>query len=184
MSETNENKVHYLVVSNMRTGSSAVARVMHEKMGIKMFYQQAKADEFNPDGYYEDVGITNINEHYIRGSIDVFDLIKGINRYIHIMEDMNVPWGLKDGRIAILSPMYKHVLPNARIIRVYRNGSDIIRSQIRKYGFTEEHIKRRIFMTNISIDAVWGDNIWASLNMTERRTDEEIENTIRERIRE
>ena len=184
MPETNESKEHYLVVSNMRTGSSAVARVMHEKMGIKMYYKATEADEFNPEGYYEDIGITNINEHYIRSRVDAFALIKGVKRYIHIMKEMNVPWGLKDARISILAPIYKHVLPDARIIRVFRNGLDIIRSQMRKYGFTEDHIKLRIFMTNITIDAVWGDNIWASLNMTERRTNEEIENVIRERIRE
>jgi len=175
---------HYLVVSNMRSGSSAVSRVMHEQMDITMFMHPPEPDEFNPGGYYEDVEVTNTNELAIRGDITVFDHIRLIDKYKTHMVMREEPWGLKDGRIALLAPVYKLFLPNARIIRLYRKAEDVIKSMMKKYKWDFEKARVREFITNVYIDAVWGDNIWASLNMTKKRTDSEIKNVISNRIKE
>ena len=45
----------YLVVGTGRSGTSTVARVMHEKLGISMGNEFVPSNEFNEKGYYEDV---------------------------------------------------------------------------------------------------------------------------------
>lgn len=173
---------HYLVVSNMRSGSSAVARVMHRNMGITMFLDPILSDKFVPSGYYEDKVVINTNELFLRNKMSAKQFLILMEEYI---KKQTPPWGLKDGRIGTIAPFYKRLLPDAKIIRLYRNKEDIKKSMKHKWPhWAESDIDNRIFVTDVIADAVWGDNIWASLDMTERRSDEEIENAIRERTRE
>ena len=107
-----KTKPYYLVISNMRSGSSAVSRVMHENMGIKMFIHPQKPDEFNPKGYYEDVEVTNLNELCIRGEVNFRQHIEYMREYIRTITSLHVEWGLKDGRIALLGALYKYLMPD------------------------------------------------------------------------
>ena len=174
----------YLVVGSMRSGTSAVARVLHEQLGVTMFMTPPEPDEFNPDGYYEDLDVSNLNELAIRTVITPMDFIEKITIYSKEMIRRGKAWGLKDGRIAILSPLYYRLFPKAKVIRLCREPKLVVASMMRKYGWDRKKAELRIFMDNLFIDAVWKNNICASLDMTERRTDSDIKLTILKGTRE
>ena len=157
---------------------------MHEQLGVTMFLHEAPKDEFNPDGYYEDVAITNINEYVMRGKCLVTDLIGYIEGYEREVLLLKKPWGVKDARIAMLGAIYKYMFPNANIIFVKRNEDLVIKSLQRKYSWTIAACQNHINHVKIYNEVIWKDRIWASLDMTEKRTDDEIKTAILERTRE
>jgi hypothetical protein len=53
-----------IVTGAGRSGTSAVARVLHES-GVRMGRDMAPASEANPEGFYEDLGVVALNERIL-----------------------------------------------------------------------------------------------------------------------
>ena len=171
----------YFVIGPFRSGSSAVARVLHEQLGVTMFIHEAPKDMFNPDGYYEDVAISNINEYLMRQKAFIKDHITYVRRH---EQEVSKPWGLKDARLSYLGPVYKYLFPQANVILLNRDEDLVIKSMKRKYHWDTDHCVDHLETVKIYSKVIWGDRVFASLDMTERRTDEDISTAILEGRRE
>lgn len=174
----------FFVLGTFRCGSSAVARVMHEQMGILMFLRETPPDEFNPNGYFEDKNVTDMNEGHITKANSAQDIISFLNDYKRKVIKYKQPWGLKDARINFLGPIYKYVFPRANVIALHRDPDDTAKSLHKKYGWGQTMILNHLLVAILYRDMVWKDNIWATLDMTEKRTDDEIKTAILERTME
>ncbi len=58
------DKPFFIVAGAGRSGTSAVARVLHES-GVSMGREMAAASEVNPEGFYEDLDIVALNERIL-----------------------------------------------------------------------------------------------------------------------
>ena len=59
-----QDKPFIIVTGAGRSGTSAVARVLHES-GVSMGTEFAKQSDANPDGFYEDMGIWWLHERLL-----------------------------------------------------------------------------------------------------------------------
>jgi len=58
------DKSFFIVTGAGRSGTSAVARVLHES-GVRMGHEMAAASEVNPEGFYEDLNVVALNERIL-----------------------------------------------------------------------------------------------------------------------
>jgi hypothetical protein len=61
-----DDKPLFIVTGAGRSGTSAVARVLHES-GLHMGRSMAAASEANPEGFYEDLEVVELNERILTG---------------------------------------------------------------------------------------------------------------------
>lgn len=82
-----------IVVLTGRTGSSTVARLLQEEMGVKMVAQQfIKEDEWNPKGYYEDRQVKHATKKLMAGDWPPPQAATHLFRHYG---SGAVPWGFK-----------------------------------------------------------------------------------------
>lgn len=155
-----------LVVGPGRCGSSAVARVLHERMGVSMGKVFPVGDEYNPEGYYEDSEFKFHNQAFLDGRMRFPEFWERIG---HLIRQRREPWGLKDPRLCYLLPFYLSLIPDAKIIRCRRPLADIQASMKRCYGWEGEEAVRR----ERALDLV--NHPMLEIEMSEPRTDEWIE---------
>jgi hypothetical protein len=133
----------FLVIGPGRSGTSFVARVLHERLGVHMG-DSFRTDETNPNGFYEDLWFKENNQALIDGRLSEKDWHKSFQTLLIDRRSRGVPWGLKDPRIAHVWPMMSPYMSFSRTIRCRRNIEDIVKSCIRCYGWSPETAFREI----------------------------------------
>lgn len=154
-----------LVVGPGRCGSSAIARVLHERMGVSMGKAFSKPDDHNPLGYFEDLEFKFINQGFLSGRLNFPDFW---SRLASLVQQRGDPWGLKDPRLCYLIPFYLSLIPDAKVIRCRRSLDEIKASMNRCYGWTgEEADKRERMLDRINHPMI-------DFDMSEHLSDEQI----------
>lgn len=139
-----------IVLGMHRSGTSAVAGLLH-KMGIDMGLDLMLGDsEANPAGYYEDRPVMKLNEDILAcwgGSWDRVptaaylslarlpaDLVFEIRKYLTARTtDTDVDrWGWKDPRTVLTLSVWLPFFQNPKIVIVRRNSEAILRSLDRR----------------------------------------------------
>lgn len=124
-----------LVVGPGRSGTSAVARYLHEH-GVSM------GERLVPD-HWEDAEFHWLNQGRLIGRLGKPAWLAGVKSLIKQRKE---PWGLKDPRVAEIVDEYLPLL-DARIIRCRRPFKDVVASCMRVYDWpksaAEELVKRR-----------------------------------------
>lgn len=177
------NKV-FLVLGTGRCGTSTVARILHEKIGVYM------GNEFR-DGHYEDLAFKDINDSFLDGyrsngnNIHVIGFPEWYDKINKLIEKRNKEhemWGFKDPRATILSGIFLSIIGSCRIIVCKRNEQDTIKSMVANTNWDHElaqfvyRERKRIILNNTYfID----DDICFSIDFNERREDKWIEEEIR-----
>lgn len=168
------NKV-FLVLGTGRCGTSTVARILHEKIGVYM------GDEFR-DGHYEDLAFKDINDSLLDGRVGFPDWYDRICELIKKRNKEHKIWGFKDPRATILSGIHLSIIGSIRIIVCNRNEQDTIKSMVANTNWDHElaqfvyRERKRIILNNTYfID----DDICFSIDFNERREDKWIEEEIR-----
>lgn len=132
-----------IVIGSPRSGTTTVARVMQNWLGIVMDASPMKPDKvINPYGWYEDSRLVEMNRLYYLGMIKLNAWARRFKRYIRAMEKLDRPWGFKDPRII---PVFGYALSffkSPTIIRVRRDRKLVIASQMGKLGRTAEKAER------------------------------------------
>lgn len=129
----------YIVIGTGRSGSSTVARVLHNKMDVFMGYEFRKTDENNSSGYWEDVEFAGPNWRLLNGKITYPKWIKDIFAVIDRRVNLNVPWGFKDPDATHFLGLYLSFFEAPRIVRCSRDKELVVSSLMRCFGYTEEH---------------------------------------------
>jgi hypothetical protein len=133
-----------LVTGSGRSGTSAVARLLHEA-GIAVGRHLVAADANNAEGYFEERPLIEINQHILHGAglggmsseASRASLIDAAQPFVDDMlalaADATPAW--KDPRFSwTLEPWLGVLAPRPRIIVCLRSPGEVLASTLRYYG--------------------------------------------------
>ena len=145
-----------------RSGTSATARLLH-RAGLFLGDELLEALPSNPYGHFEDREIVNLHTRILADNDQTWAVgepllpIVGQQRWRlmqQIIDRRNSEhrlWGFKDPRACLFIMLWKHLLPGARVLIVYRHFSGSTYSLGQRHssdmflGRGSEHVHRRFW---------------------------------------
>jgi hypothetical protein len=124
-----------IVAGFHRSGTSLVCQVLH-RAGLFLGYDLMGAAFSNPHGHFEDIETYDLHEQILADngqtwmvSEPFLPVITGSHwrRMGQIIQRRNAEhnlWGFKDPRVCLFMMIWKHMLPNAKALLIYRHFSD------------------------------------------------------------
>ena len=147
-----ENRSPYIVIGSGRSGTSNVARILHEKMGIHMGDVFPPSDTVNPGGYYEDMEFWKLNKSFIRGLTNYPNWFVGVSNLITARAKKGIPWGFKENRTSYLLGLLPVFCDGMKIIRCNRDPELVMKSCMEKWGHSEHEAESYYYGRNWAID--------------------------------
>ena len=145
-----------------RSGTSLTAQLLH-RAGLFLGHELLAANASNPYGHFEDREVVDLHQE-ILGANDLTWLVEEpflpvVNdshwdKAQRIVESRNTAhrlWGFKDPRSCMFMMLWKYLLPDAKVLLVYRHFSGPARSLARRHsealftGEGNEPIHRRFW---------------------------------------
>jgi hypothetical protein len=145
-----------------RSGTSLSAQIMHQA-GLFLGYELLDPNPSNPYGHFEDREVVDLHQQILADN-DLTWLVSNpflpiINpsrwrRMQELVERRSTEhrlWGFKDPRACLFMMPWKYLLPDAKILLVYRHFSGPARSLARRHSNAlflkegNEHIHRRFW---------------------------------------
>jgi hypothetical protein len=132
-----------IVAGFHRSGTSLVCQLLH-RAGLFLGYDMLGRTFSNPRGHFEDTEILDLHEQILADNGRTWLLgepflptITGhhwrrMERIIRRRNADHSLWGFKDPRVCPFLMIWKHLLPNAKVLMVYRNLSDTTYSLSRR----------------------------------------------------
>jgi hypothetical protein len=126
----------FLVLGTPRSGTSAVAGVLHH-LGLPMGDELLAADDWNPAGYFQDAAFERVLKEELRGEFPVFaeclatDRTRGCERIGALTAARAArgsEWGLKSNRIAYFFDAFLAAAGEVRVIGTSRKRAESIAS--------------------------------------------------------
>jgi hypothetical protein len=117
-----------------RSGTSATARLLH-RAGLFLGYELLEALPSNPYGHFEDREIVNLHTRILSDNEKTWAVAEPLlpivgqqrwqlmQRLIERRNSEHSLWGFKDPRTCLFLMLWKHLLPNAKVLIVYRHFS-------------------------------------------------------------
>jgi len=158
-----------IVLGPGRCGSSTVARLLHN-LGISMGKRFREPDSSNPQGFYEDLDILELNDMLLTGQCTINYFQKKLDKFINKSE------GVKDPRICHLFKYYRKY--PARYILCTRRPQLIIKSMMANYGWSEEESKQLLMVRLNGIDRLLEGRDALRIDFSSKRTDSELTNLL------
>ncbi len=149
-----------IVTGPGRSGTSAVARVLHES-GLSMGREFAAPTEFNPLGYYEELPVMLLNDciimesgmgrwGYMPSRADILDVAAAHAAEMDDLASAPSTAGWKDPRFCITLEAWLPRLPTKpKLVVCLRSPLAGIESALRHYGFSEVATARQ------AVEATW-----------------------------
>lgn len=129
------------IVGVHRGGTSAIAKVVHS-LGAFMGDDLYPPSQFNPQGYYEDKEIvaahnTLMNNDWTNPSVNYYSKDE-YKEYIGVLEKFTAHdfWAIKDPRLCLCLPFLMQILPETKVIAVYRDPWYAASSLSQREGFS------------------------------------------------
>ena len=129
-----------VVIGPPRSGTSVIARLLQEELGVMMDEGPIAKRPQNPDGLYEDKELIRINEIAMRGwkpEVENKMNMQWATQFAAFVANRMQRydrWGFKDPRMVALIPWMKQFLIDAIWIVPIRKQKDIAKSLITKFG--------------------------------------------------
>lgn len=138
----------FVVLGMHRSATSLVAKGLHNA-GVHMGDKLIPADRGNPEGYFEDAIVSNLNRAILRKaggdwlnppSEDSILAVKKDTAFMDVIENLvqqrlatGAPlWGWKDPRTVLTIRLFHQFLVNPHYIAVFRNPTDVAASLFRR----------------------------------------------------
>jgi hypothetical protein len=124
-----------IVAGFHRSGTSLVCQLLH-RAGLFLGYDLLGAAFSNPHGHFEDKDILNLHQQILADNGHTWVISEPFlpiitqphwQRLARIVERRNAEhdlWGFKDPRVCSFMMLWKHLLPNAKVLLIYRHFSD------------------------------------------------------------
>jgi hypothetical protein len=122
-----------------RSGTSLVSQLLH-RAGLFLGYDLMGATFSNPHGHFEDIEAYELHQQILADNGRTW-LVTGsflpviieprwrrMERFIQRREVEHDLWGFKDPRVCLFLMVWKYLLPNAKVLLVYRHFSDTTHS--------------------------------------------------------
>jgi hypothetical protein len=132
-----------IVAGFHRSGTSLVCQLLH-RAGLFLGYDLMGATFSNPYGHYEDIEVYDLHEQILADNgrtwlvsepflpVIIEPRWRRMERFIQRRNAEHDLWGFKDPRVCLFMMIWKHLLPNARVLLVYRHFSDTTHSLSRR----------------------------------------------------
>jgi len=157
-----------LVLGTGRSGTSTIARLLHENLKINMG-SRFRSDETNPQGFYEDLEIKNLNIELLE------DGRWGKEKIHNLLALKKEPFGIKDPRVCNLWQVYKQIInKDTKIIVTIRDANQVIRSMIRWYNWSEVYCRNLIAARLFGINQLLIGKSALLIDFSIKRKDEEL----------
>jgi len=146
-----------LVVGTGRSGTSTVARVLHNHLNINMGNRFRDPDISNSKGYWEDLDFKEANEYLLDQYISFAVWSDQVKKLIRERNNSYENWGFKDPRLCYLLGLYMTFIKDPIIIRCKRDEESIIKSLMKNYKWsskmaTEEVQRRNHYLDNVLVN--------------------------------
>jgi hypothetical protein len=124
-----------IVAGFHRSGTSLVCQLLH-RAGLFLGYDLLRSAFSNLHGHFEDTEVLNLHQQILADNGRTWLVSEPFlpvvtdphwQRMEHIIQRRNVEndlWGFKDPRVCLFMMIWKYLLPNARVLLVYRHFSD------------------------------------------------------------
>jgi hypothetical protein len=124
-----------IVAGFHRSGTSLVCQLLH-RGGLFLGYDLMGAAFSNPHGHFEDIEIFGLHEQILANNGQTWMVSEPFlpviteshwRRMEQIIQRRNADhdlWGFKDPRACLFMMIWKHLLPNAKALLVYRHFAD------------------------------------------------------------
>jgi hypothetical protein len=151
-----------LVAGFHRSGTSLVTRLLHQA-GLFVGDTLLEPLRSNPYGHFEDSEVVTIHEQILQDNGMGWQVTQrwvptvgstrwqSIESLVRRRRAAHQFWGFKDPRLSLFLPLWKHVIPEARVLVVFRHYADCANSLERRHaeqlmdGFGPETIHRPFF---------------------------------------
>jgi hypothetical protein len=135
----------YLVIGPGRSGTSTVARILHEKLNVKMGKNFVSSRAANPDGTYEDLDFWVVNKKLLHGEMKVADWFYITQALVTDRQMNDNPWGVKDPFFTYMVGQFITFCSTfPRIIWCARDEKLILKSMIRQWRHTPEYATKSL----------------------------------------
>jgi hypothetical protein len=155
-----------------RSGTSAVAQLLHAA-GLFLGDDLIGAMPYNPFGHYEDRVVVRVHDQILRDNglnwqapEELVPMISSLRweameDYVKTRRLAHRLWGFKDPRACLFLPAWKHLMPSAKVLIVYRHVSHCAYSLSRRHArelFTDSgppEVHRRFFEVSDLAARMW-----------------------------
>ena len=161
-----------LVVGTGRSGTSTVARILHEHFKVHMGDEFVPASNNNPRGPYEEKEINAYSAAARTGEVNGDKYVAALVVIGDKYRKRCVPWGIKDPRIADFTSIWDKVFWDARYIWCQRDRQQTINSLKRCYGQSDEYAAEFADNRTRNLQAFFSDRDHLAIDFSEQRTDE------------
>jgi len=132
-----------IVAGFHRSGTSAAARLLHQA-GAHMGDELVGARLSNPFGHYEDVSVVRLHEALLSDNGRTWqvedELLPAVapgrweemRTFIISRQKGHPVWGFKDPRVCFFLQAWKHLLPESRVVVVFRHYAEAVASLHRR----------------------------------------------------
>jgi hypothetical protein len=124
-----------IVAGFHRSGTSLVCQLLY-RAGLFLGYDLMGVAFSNPHGHFEDIEIYNLHEKILAENGQTWMVSEpflpviaeshwqGMEQIIQRRDAEHNLWGFKDPRVCLFMMIWKHLLPNAKTLLIYRHFSD------------------------------------------------------------
>ena len=132
-----------IVAGFHRSGTSLACQLLH-RAGLFLGYDLLGARFSNLRGHFEDVQVLNLHQQILADNGETWLVSKPFLPVVtephwrtmeQIVQRRNAEhalWGFKDPRVCLFLMLWKHLLPNAKVLLIYRYFSDSTYSLARR----------------------------------------------------
>lgn len=170
LSDIKENRI-FIVTGVGRSGTSTVARLLHEHYNIPMGYEEGNQN-------CEDREFVKLNENLLLGHYSFPFYLAHLEELMKRRCKANKQWGLKDPKTSYTLGLFLSVFKNPTIIRCVRSAGLVINSFVRNYGWDEQKAQQIYKDRTIRLDNVLDGRDHLVIDFTTRKTDEEVINEL------
>lgn len=159
-----------------RSGTSAVARILHTQLGVDMGGPFDPPHPTWPDGNFEDRRYRQLHMAHAAGHLDHTELVDELRS---LSAGRAEPWGVKDPRASEVVEAYLEAFPRrVQLVICYRDPERVIASIRRAWPWISARTARA------QVERRWAAiaaHAWHALliDMGRRRTDDELAEALR-----
>ena len=172
-----------VIVGTPRSGTSTVARIMHEYFGICMGTAWYNQVESNPAGNFEDKDLVDTNQDFIEDRITLSQWEFRLMKFFHKMEKLGGPWGFKDPRMIRLVGAVLPYFKKCTIIRTYRPAELCVPSRVKYLGWSHKSSSVSYVMDMATLDRLLSHYEHIKIDFTEQLNDIDIIKSISKQSR-
>lgn len=134
-----------IVAGFHRSGTSLVSQLLH-RAGLFMGFELLGAMPSNAFGHFEDVDVVRLHERLLADNGLTWHVTEPVIPYVAperwtAMEQLIARrqehtrlWGFKDPRLCLFLPLWKYLLPDAKVVVVYRHFAESVASLERRHS--------------------------------------------------